>query len=146
MAKAKFKPTEAELDILTILWEQGPCSVRYVNDKLNMTRRVGYTTTLKQLQIMHEKGLVSRNSYGRTHIYSAELGKEETQRQLLDRLLDSPDYAAFFFAWISFCWIRLSAIWIAFSAAPLRRLSDTHHSARPFSTVGSSRTRLTKVA
>lgn len=87
--KEKIKPTEAELDILAILWEQGPCSVRYVNDKLNMTRRVGYTTTLKQLQIMHEKGLVSRNSDGRTHIYIAERDKEETQKQLLDRLLDS---------------------------------------------------------
>jgi len=89
MAEEKLKPTEAELDILAILWEQGPCSVRYVNDKLNMTRRVGYTTTLKQLQIMHEKGMVSRNSDGRTHIYSAERGREETQRQLLDRLLDA---------------------------------------------------------
>ncbi|HSG68063.1 MAG TPA: BlaI/MecI/CopY family transcriptional regulator [Bacteroidales bacterium] len=89
MSKQKNKPTEAELDILTILWEQGPCSVRYVNDKLNMTRRVGYTTTLKQLQIMHEKGLVSRNTDGRTHIYEAGRDKEETQKQLLDRLLNT---------------------------------------------------------
>lgn len=89
MTKKKSKPTEAELDILAILWEQGPCSVRYVNDKLNMTRRVGYTTTLKQLQIMHDKELVSRTSDGRTHIYSAEKGQEETQKQLLDRLLES---------------------------------------------------------
>lgn len=89
MPKKKIKPTEAELDILSILWEQGPCSVRYVNDKLNMTRRVGYTTTLKQLQIMHDKGIVSRTSDGRTHIYSAERGREETQKQLLDRLLES---------------------------------------------------------
>ena len=87
MLKRKNKPTEAELDILTILWEQGPCSVRYVNDKLNMTRRVGYTTTLKQLQIMHEKGMVSRTSDGRTHIYEAVRDKEETQKQLLDRIL-----------------------------------------------------------
>lgn len=89
MSKQKIKPTEAELNILAILWDQGPCSVRYVNDKLNMTRRVGYTTTLKQLQIMFEKGLVSRNSDGRTHIYVAEKGQKETQKQLLDRLLDS---------------------------------------------------------
>ena len=89
MSKQKLKPTEAELDILSILWEQGPCSVRYVNDKLNMTRRVGYTTTLKQLQIMFEKGLVSRDSDDRTHIYAAEKGKEETQKQLLDRLLNT---------------------------------------------------------
>ena len=89
MPRKKNKPTEAELDILTILWDQGPCSVRYVNDKQNMTRRVGYTTTLKQLQIMYEKGMVSRNSDGRTHIYEAVKDKEETQQQLLDRLLNT---------------------------------------------------------
>jgi len=89
MSKQKIKPTEAELDILAILWEQGPCSVRYVNDKLNMTRRVGYTTTLKQLQIMFEKGLVSRTSDGRTHIYAAARDKGETQNQLLDRLMNT---------------------------------------------------------
>jgi len=89
MKKQKIKPTEAELDILAILWEQGPCSVRYVNDKLNMTRRVGYTTTLKQLQIMFEKNLVSRSNDGRTHIYAAARDKEETQNQLLDRLLNT---------------------------------------------------------
>jgi BlaI family penicillinase repressor len=89
MSKRKTKPTEAELDILSILWEQGPSSVRIVNDKLNVNKKVGYTTTLKQLQIMHEKGFVSRISDGRTHIYTAERGKEETQKQLLDRLLES---------------------------------------------------------
>lgn len=88
MAEKKHKPTEAELDILTILWEDGPSSVRAVNGTLNKVKRVGYTTTLKQLQIMHEKGLVSRNISGRTHIYSAVRGKEETQKQLLDRILD----------------------------------------------------------
>lgn len=89
MSGKKIKPTEAELDILAILWEQGPCSVRYVNDKLNMTRRVGYTTTLKQLQIMFEKKLVSRTNDGRTHIYAAAGDKEATQKQLLDRLLNT---------------------------------------------------------
>ena len=89
MAEKKNKPTEAELDILAILWEMGPSSVRIVNDILSKHRQVGYTTTLKQLQIMHEKGLVSRVNDGRTHIYTAERGKEETQKQLLDRLLDA---------------------------------------------------------
>ena len=87
MAEKKTKPTEAELEILTVLWECGPSSVRRVNEELNKTRRLGYTTTLKQLQIMHEKGLVSRISDGRTHIYTAERGKEEIQKQLLDRLM-----------------------------------------------------------
>ena len=88
MAK-RNKPTEAELDILSILWENGASSVRDVNDELNKSRNVGYTTTLKQLQIMHEKGMVSRKSDGRTHIYSAAHDKEETQKQLLDRVLDA---------------------------------------------------------
>lgn len=89
MTKIKTKPTEAELDILAILWEEGASSVRIVNEKLNVNKRVGYTTTLKQLQIMHEKGFVSRINNGRTHIYAAERGKEETQNQLLDRLMQS---------------------------------------------------------
>jgi len=87
MKQNRNKPTEAELDILAILWEQGPCSVRIVNDKLNKDRSVGYTTTLKQLQIMHEKGMVSRINDGRTHIYKAEKDKEETQQLLLDKLM-----------------------------------------------------------
>ncbi len=89
MAEKKNKPTEAELNILTRLRERGPSSVRIVNAELNTMRSVGYTTTLKQLQIMHGKGLVSRVNEGRTHIYTAERGKEETQKQLLDRLLDA---------------------------------------------------------
>ncbi len=89
MAEKRYKPTEAELDILSILWNQGASSVRVVNDELNKSRKLGYTTTLKQLQIMHEKGLVSRVSDGRTHIYSAARDKEETQKQLLDRVMDA---------------------------------------------------------
>lgn len=89
MAEKRNKPTEAELDILSVLWSHGASSVRVVNDELNKTRKLGYTTTLKQLQIMHEKGLVSRVSDGRTHIYSAARDKEETQKQLLDRVMDA---------------------------------------------------------
>jgi len=89
MIAKRNKPTEAELDILSILWEQGASSVRKVNGELSKTRKVGYTTTLKQLQIMYEKGLVSRVSDGRTHIYHAARDKEETQKQLLDRIMDA---------------------------------------------------------
>ena len=89
MSDKRIKPTEAELDILALLWELGPSSVRTINNEQNRTRRVGYTTTLKQLQIMHEKNMVSRTSDGRTHIYSAERDREETQKQLLDRVLDA---------------------------------------------------------
>jgi predicted transcriptional regulator len=91
MSKKKTtpKPTESELEILAVLWEHGPSSVRFVNDELNKKKRVGYTTTLKFLQIMHEKGLVTRESEGRTHIYTPAMGKENVRTQLLDKLLDT---------------------------------------------------------
>jgi len=81
------RPTEAELEILQVLWEYGPSTVRFVNDELNRNKRVGYTTTLKFMQIMTEKGLVSRDETTRSHVYSASIDQEETQRLLLDKFL-----------------------------------------------------------
>lgn len=89
MENIRNNPTEAELEILQVLWEHGPSTVRYVNEKLNMNKQVGYTTTLKIMQIMTEKRLVTRNEESRTHIYSPVLGKEETQGMLLNRFLDN---------------------------------------------------------
>ena len=83
------KPTDAELEILSILWDSGPCTVRFVNDRLNEIRPVGYTTTLKFLQIMTDKGIVTRQADGRTHVYTANLKKENVQNQLLEKLMDS---------------------------------------------------------
>ena len=87
------QPTEAELEILTVLWKQGMATVREVNDKLNEQRtdgkEIGYTTTLKLLQIMFEKGLVSRNADARTHIYSAAMAQTDVQRNMLQRLVDT---------------------------------------------------------
>ncbi|MDX1667342.1 MAG: BlaI/MecI/CopY family transcriptional regulator [Saprospiraceae bacterium] len=83
------RPTEAELEILQILWQNGPSSVRFVNDELNEEREVGYTTTLKIMQIMVEKGLASRNTESKTHIYRAEVDEAETQRRLLEQFVDS---------------------------------------------------------
>ncbi len=83
------KPTDAELEILSILWDSGPCTVRFVNDKLNEIRPVGYTTTLKFLQIMTDKGIVTRHADGRTHVYTANLKKENVQNQLLEKLMDA---------------------------------------------------------
>jgi predicted transcriptional regulator len=83
------KPTDAELEILSVLWEHGPSTVRFVNDQLNERREVGYTTTLKFLQIMIEKGLVSRNTEGRTHIYEAALSQNQVQDQLINKLVDT---------------------------------------------------------
>jgi BlaI family transcriptional regulator, penicillinase repressor len=83
------KPTDAELEILQVLWENGPSSVRFVNDLLGERKEVGYTTTLKLMQIMHEKGLVVRNTDARSHIYEAAIERDATQRNLLGTFVDN---------------------------------------------------------
>src|SRR6186997_1083753 len=82
------RPTDAELAILRILWERGPSTVRQVHDILGQERTAAYTTALKLLQIMTEKGLVERDEPDRTHIYRARLSEETTQRQLVRDLVD----------------------------------------------------------
>jgi predicted transcriptional regulator len=82
------RPTDAELAILRILWERGPSTVRQVHDILGRDRQAAYTTALKLLQIMTEKGLVERDERDRTHIYRARLSEETTQRQLVRDLVD----------------------------------------------------------
>ena len=83
------RPTDAELLILRILWDRGPSTVRQVHDELARERPAAvYTTALKLLQIMIEKGLVDRDERDRTHIYRARLSEETTQRQLVRDLLD----------------------------------------------------------
>jgi BlaI family penicillinase repressor len=84
-----MKPTESELEILQVLWAKGPSTVRQVNEHLSQTRDIGYTTTLKLMQIMNEKGLLSRTEEGRYHVYQALIGEEETQQHLLDRFVDT---------------------------------------------------------
>lgn len=88
MSKKTPKPTDSELEILRILWKEGPSTVRQVNDALNKERNVGYTTTLKLMQIMHEKGLAKREMLGRSHIYEAAIGEKQTQEQILNRLVN----------------------------------------------------------
>ena len=87
MTFKKLHPTESELEILQILWDKGPASVRAVNELLNEHREVGYTTTLKIMQIMTEKSLVTRDTKTRTHIYHAAAQEGETQNNLLDKFL-----------------------------------------------------------
>src|SRR4029079_17118089 len=82
------RPTDAELAILGVLWSRGPSTVRQVQDVLNEQRPTGYTTVLKLLQIMTEKHLVARDESDRTHVYQARGTQTETQRQLLDDLLE----------------------------------------------------------
>ena len=82
------RPTEAELGILGVLWERGPSTVREVQESLAGTRPVGYTTVLKLLQIMSEKGLVRRDERERAHVYAAQAPAAQTQRQLVGDLVD----------------------------------------------------------
>jgi predicted transcriptional regulator len=88
MAMKQTRPTEAELRILRVLWESGAQSVRQVQAVLNAGRPTGYTTVLKLMQIMHEKGLVERNESQRPQIYKARYSQQQTQRQLLSDLLN----------------------------------------------------------
>ncbi len=82
-----LKPTESELEIMQLLWECGPLTVRHINDRLNKQRRVGYTTTLKIMQIMTEKGLLSRDTENRSHVYTPTLQPEEVQATILDHIV-----------------------------------------------------------
>ncbi len=83
-----IKPTESEYEVLQSLWKNGPSTVRQVNEELSRKREVGYTTTLKIMQIMHEKGLLSREKSGKTHIYQAEISQSATQQAMLDRFVE----------------------------------------------------------
>ncbi len=88
MAAKPPKPTDAELAILRVLWEQGPSTVRQIQQVLDRARPTGYTTVLKLLQIMTEKGLVRRDETERSHVYRARFSEDQTQQQLLGDLLD----------------------------------------------------------
>ena len=88
MARSQPRPTDAELAILRVLWARGASTVRQVHEALAGTRETGYTTTLKLMQIMAEKGLVTRNETARTHVYSPMAGQEHTERQLVQDLVD----------------------------------------------------------
>ena len=88
MGRTHPRPTDAEIAILRVLWTRGPSTVRQVHDALAGTRDTGYTTTLKLMQIMADKGLVKRNETARTHVYSAVAGEAQTQQQLVKDLVN----------------------------------------------------------
>lgn len=89
MAKMKRpRPTDAELAILRVLWREGPSTVRQVQEALSRKSATGYTTVLKLLQIMTQKGLVERDEAQRTHVYRPSLSEGQTQRQLVGDLVD----------------------------------------------------------
>ncbi|MDX5437903.1 MAG: BlaI/MecI/CopY family transcriptional regulator, partial [Pontibacter sp.] len=83
------KPTESELEILQVLWLHGPSTVRFVHDELSKTKDAGYTTTLKIMQLMTEKGMLAADKSSRSHIFKPLLQEEDTQQQLLNRFLDT---------------------------------------------------------
>jgi BlaI family penicillinase repressor len=82
------RPTDAELAILRVLWSRGPSTVRQVHEALSRERETGYTTVLKFMQIMTEKGLVERDESERTHVYQARFTQEQTQQRLVTDLLE----------------------------------------------------------
>jgi predicted transcriptional regulator len=84
-----IKPTESELEILQVLWKKGLATVREVHEELSKIKDAGYTTTLKLMQIMNEKGLVKRDDSMRTHVYQSAVNKEKTQKHLMAKMIDS---------------------------------------------------------
>lgn len=87
--KLPQKPSDGELEILRVLWERGPSTVREVHDVLSLHKEAGYTTTLKLMQIMQAKGFVNRTEEGKSHVYTALFSQAHAQRDLLDKLVDS---------------------------------------------------------
>lgn len=87
--KKNKKPTEAELEILQVLWKNEPSTVRFVNEELNKKRRIGYTTTLKIMQLMFSKDMLERVEAGRKHLYTSLIKEKETQNVLLDKFLNT---------------------------------------------------------
>jgi BlaI family transcriptional regulator, penicillinase repressor len=83
----EIKPTESELEILQVLWKMGEATVRDVHEELAKSKAAGYTTTLKLMQIMDEKGLVERDTTAKTHVYKARYSQEQAQNNALDKIL-----------------------------------------------------------
>lgn len=83
------KPTEAELEILQVIWQHGPSTVRFVHEQLTQHRDIGYTTTLKNMQNMAQKALLTRDESAKSHIYGSNVPQETTQKLLIDRLLET---------------------------------------------------------
>ena len=89
MSIKQLKPTESELEILRVLWERGEATVRDVHEELSKTKDAGYTTTLKLMQIMHEKGMVKRDESNKTHKYVPLISREKTQKQFVGKMIDT---------------------------------------------------------
>ncbi len=84
-----MKPTESELEILQVIWKKGQCTVRDVHEELAKSKDAGYTTTLKLMQIMHDKGMVERDTTSKTHLYKALVTREQAQQTALDKIIST---------------------------------------------------------
>jgi BlaI family penicillinase repressor len=85
----EIKPTESELEILQVIWKKGQCTVRDVHEELAKNKDAGYTTTLKLMQIMHDKGLVERDTTAKTHLYKALITRQQAQQKALDKIIST---------------------------------------------------------
>ncbi|ASU35992.1 BlaI/MecI/CopY family transcriptional regulator [Mucilaginibacter xinganensis] len=85
----EIKPTESELEILQVIWKKGQCTVRDVHEELAKNKDAGYTTTLKLMQIMHDKGLVERDTSAKTHLYKALITREQAQQTAIDKIIST---------------------------------------------------------
>jgi len=85
----ELKPTESELEVLQVMWEKEPCTVRDVHDELVKTKDVGYTSTLKLMQIMFDKGLVERDTTSRSHLYKSLISRDQAQETALNKIIDT---------------------------------------------------------
>src|ERR1700744_1675173 len=88
-ASLKLKPTESELEILNILWDKGTATVREIHEVLEKQKPSGYTTTLKLMQIMFEKGMLTREAQGKMHVYAAVIKREKAREQLVQKMIDT---------------------------------------------------------
>ena len=81
------KPTESELEVLALIWQYGPLTVRQIHDQIKKSRGIGYTTTLKIMQIMHEKGMLTRTKKGKSHLYAATEAQGKTKNSIVSRMV-----------------------------------------------------------
>jgi predicted transcriptional regulator len=85
----EIKPTESELEILQVIWKKGQCTVRDVHEELAKNKDAGYTTTLKLMQIMHDKGMVERDTTAKTHLYKSLITREQAQQTAIDKIIST---------------------------------------------------------
>ena len=85
----KTKPTDSELEVLALIWQQGPLTVRQVHDQIKMSRDIGYTTTLKIMQIMFDKDMLERSKQGKTHLYDAVESQQKTRDGLVTKIVNT---------------------------------------------------------